>query len=176
MRDGKGVTITIEDATEADALAVAAVRLEAARDLTARFGPGTWSFVLASGDSVRAELRSARVLIARDEGCVLGTVKLATKMPYLFEIPGFTPVGRPIWLTAMNVLPRAQRQGAGRALVAAARAAAREMQGQAIRLDSYEGPAGAAGFWVKCGFRETVRMNYNGTPLIFFEDLMDGGA
>ncbi len=165
----------IERATAADAAAIAAVRTAAARDLTARFGPGTWSFAVDSEDSVKAELLSATILIAREEGSVLGTLKLATKSPYLVSIAGFTTVARPIWLTAMNVLPRAQRQGFGRALVAAAAATARELKGEAIRLDSYDAVAGAGGFWAKCGFREVSRQDYNGTPLIFFEQLMVAG-
>lgn len=164
--------ITVERATAADAAGVATVRLAAARELTRRYGIGTWSFALDSEDSVRADLAAAVLLIAREEGVVFGTLKLATKNPYLVDIPGFTPVERPVYLTAMNVLPRGQRQGIGRRLLDAARTTARELRGEAIRLDSYDAPAGADGFYRRCGFRETVRFNYNGTPLIFFELLL----
>jgi GNAT superfamily N-acetyltransferase len=163
---------TIEKAAPDDAAAVAAVRMGAARDLTMKHGLGTWSFAMESEDSVRAELFSATVLIVRAEGSVLGTVKLALRSPYLMPISAFTAVENPIWLTAMNVLPRAQGQGIGRALANAARKSALEMGGEAIRLDSYDANAGAGGFWRRCGFREVGRMNYNGTPLIFFEDLL----
>jgi GNAT superfamily N-acetyltransferase len=169
---GETAAVTLGQATAADAASVAAVRLAAAKELTRRYGIGNWSFALESEDSVRAELASATVLIARDEAAILGTLKLATKNPYLSEIPGFTPVDRPIYLTAMNVLPRAQGRGIGRRLLEAAREVARELRGQAIRLDSYDAPSGAGGFYRRCGFRETSRMNYNGTPLIFFETLL----
>jgi GNAT superfamily N-acetyltransferase len=165
-------TILIDRATEADAAGVAAVRLAAGKELTRRYGIGTWSFSLDSEDSVRADLLSATVLVARDESTVLGTLKLATKNPYLMDIPGFTPVARPVYLTAMNVLPRVQRQGVGRRLLEEAARVGREMNGEAIRLDSYNAEAGAGEFYRRCGFRETTRLNYNGTPLIFFERLL----
>jgi hypothetical protein len=42
----------------------------------------------------------------------------------------------------------------------------------AVRLDAYQGPAGAGGFYERCGFREVGRAAYRGTPLIYFELLL----
>jgi GNAT superfamily N-acetyltransferase len=156
-------------ATHADAAAIAAVRMAAARELTERFGAGTWSFTAETEASVKAEIRSSTVLFACDEGVVVGALRLATRNPWLGNIDFFTPCDRSIFLTAMAVTPTRQRQGIGRQLLVEARRVAREMRGEALRLDSYAGPAGAAGFYRKCGFREVRRGDYNGTALIWFE-------
>ncbi|MEY4938701.1 MAG: hypothetical protein RIQ93_436 [Verrucomicrobiota bacterium] len=164
--------IAIEAATLADAPMITELRLGAARDLTTRFGSGTWSFAAESEFGVRNDITYSLVLVARDEGRVLGSLKLSTQSPYLRQIAGFTPVDRPIYLTAMAVTPRRQRQGIGRRLLEEARLAAVELCGQAIRLDSYDSPSGAAEFYQKAGFREVARGDYNGTPLVWFETML----
>lgn len=162
-------TIAIEPATLADAPVIAELRLGAARDLTARFGTGTWSFAAESEFGVRNDITYSVVLVARDGDLVVGSLKLTTRSPYLREISGFTPVERPIYLTAMAVAPGRQREGIGRRLLGQARPAAAHLRGQAIRLDSYDSRSGAGGFYRKCGFREVERGEYNGTPLVWFE-------
>jgi GNAT superfamily N-acetyltransferase len=156
-------------ATDADAAAIAAVRMAAARDLTEHFGTGTWSFALETAASVEAEIRTSTVLFARDEGVVVGTLRLATRNPWIGNTDFFTRCDRPIFLTSMAILPKRQRQGVGRQLLAQARIVAFDMGGELLRLDSYAGPAGAADFYRKCGFREVRRGDYNGTALIWFE-------
>ena len=156
-------------ATNADAAAIAAVRMAAARDLTERFGAGTWSFAADSEASVQAEIRSSTVLFARDEGRVVGALRLATRNPWLGDTRFFTPCNRPIFLTSMAITPKRQQQGIGRSLLAEAGRVAVEMGGEVLRLDSYAGPAGAGEFYRKCGFREVHRGDYNGTALIWFE-------
>jgi GNAT superfamily N-acetyltransferase len=156
-------------ATNADAAAIAAVRMAASRELTARFGAGTWSFAAESEASVQAEIRSSTVLFARDEGVVVATLRLATRNPWLGNTNFFTPCNRPIFLTSMAVTPKWQRQGIGRQFLAEAKRVAIEMGGQILRLDSYAGPAGAGEFYRKCGFTEARRGDYNGTALIWFE-------
>ena len=100
---------------------------------------------------------------------VVGTLRLAVRNPWIGNIDFFTPCERPIFLTSMAVTPKRQRQGIGRQLLTEARRVALEMRGQALRLDSYAGSAGAAEFYLKCGFREVRRGDYNGTALIWFE-------
>ena len=156
-------------ATNADAAAIAALRMAAARELTDRFGAGTWSFAAESEAGVQGEIRTSTVLFARDGGLVVGTLRLATRNPWIGNIDFFTPCERPIFLTSMAVTPKRQRQGIGRQLLIEARRVALEMRGQALRLDSYAGPAGAAEFYLKCGFQEVRRGDYNGTALIWFE-------
>ena len=49
---------------------------------------------------------------------------------------------------------------------------AREKKADAIRLDAYDAPAGAGGFYVKCGFHEVGRVIYRDNPLIYYELLL----
>ena len=156
-------------AANADAAAIAAVRMAAARELTARFGAGTWSFTAESEASVQAEIRTSTVLFARDEGVVVGTLRLATRNPWLGNTDFFTPCERPMFLTSMAVAPKWQRRGIGRQLLGEARRVALEMGGEMLRLDSYAGRAGAGEFYRKSGFTEARRGDYNGTALIWFE-------
>ena len=156
-------------ATEADAAAVAAVRMAAARNLTERFGVGSWTYALESEGGVRAEMRTSRILIAREGGAVIGTLRLATRNPWMGRTDFFTACKRPIFLTSMAITPARQRQGIGRQLLEEARRQAVEMGGEALRLDSYAESAGAGEFYRKCGFREARRGDYNGTELIWFE-------
>jgi GNAT superfamily N-acetyltransferase len=69
----------------------------------------------------------------------------------------------------MAVAPELQREGVGRDLVRDAIAVARAWPRQAIRLDAHDAPAGAGGFYAKCGFREVRRVTYRTVPLIYFE-------
>jgi len=163
------MTIAFERATEADAAAIAAVRLAAARGLTAKFGRGTWSFAADSEFGVQTELRTSTLLVARDAASIIGALRLALKNPYAIDTGFFTPVDRAAYLTAMAVAPKHQRQGVGRRLLGAARQEAVELGAQAIRLDSYDAPAGAGEFYRRCGFTEVARGDYRGTPLIWFE-------
>ena len=162
-------------ATNADAAAIAALRMATARSLTQSHGAGPWTFALESEASVQAEIRTSTVLFVRDEGQVVGTARLATRNPWLVPTDFFTPCTRPIFLTAMAVAPARQRQGIGRRLLESARRVATELHGEAIRLDSYQGPAGAGDFYMRCGFREVWRGDYNGTPLLWFEHLLVRG-
>ena len=72
----------------------------------------------------------------------------------------------------MAVAPSHQRSGIGRLLLEEAKTIARRRPADAIRLDAYDAPAGAGGFYVKCGFREAGRSTCQGIPLIYFELLL----
>jgi GNAT superfamily N-acetyltransferase len=99
-------------------------------------------------------------------------MSLATNKPWAIDLGYFTTVPRAVYLHQMAVAPDLQRQGIGRALVREAITAAREWPSWAIRLDAYDGPAGAGGFYAKCGFREVGRVTYRKVPLIYFELLL----
>ena len=73
----------------------------------------------------------------------------------------------------MAVAPHAQGRGVGQQLITEAVAVARDCPSQAIRLDAYDASTGAGIFYVKCGFNEVERVEYRGTPLIYFELLLD---
>ena len=159
----------LEPATPADAAAIATVRLAAARELTSRHGTGTWSFAVDSEGGVRLEVSGGGVFLAREGPRVVATLRLSTRQPWLGVFPFFTPCLRPVFLTSMAVHPERQRQGVGRRCLEEARRIAREWRGDMIRLDSYDAPAGAGDFYLRCGYREVARVNYHGTPLILFE-------
>lgn len=170
------MSIRLEVATVADAAAIAAIRMAASRHLTAQFGLGTWSFIAESEGGVKLDLQASHVLIARTEGTVVATLRLSKRSPWLGKVDFFTPADRPLYLTSMAVAPKHQHTGIGRACLENVREIAASWEMDAIRLDAYDALAGAGEFYRKCGYREVRRAAYNGTPLIYFEQLLPVGA
>lgn len=163
-------------ATEADAAEIAALRTAAAEDLTARYGHGHWSSATSEKGALLG-VRTSYVIIARNrQGSVVGTLRLATKKPWAIDVSYFTPCVRPLYLVDMAVLPAYQSRGIGRRLLEEATRLARAWPAQAIRLDAYDADAGAGGFYARCGYVERGRVTYRGTPLVYFELVLDGGA
>jgi GNAT superfamily N-acetyltransferase len=158
-------------ATNTDAAELAAVHAAASEDLTRRFGPGFWSSP-PSERGILANMRLpkfSRILIARSNRRIIGTLRLATKKPWAIDIAYFTPAERPLYLTGMAVLPNHQRKGIGRQLMKEAESMARAWPADAIRLDAFNAAAGAGPFYAKCGLREVARVTYKNDPLIYFE-------
>jgi GNAT superfamily N-acetyltransferase len=164
--------VSILPATEADAPAIAAVRNAAAADLTRLHGRGHWSSDISEPAVVRS-IKTSRVLAARHGREIVGTLRLVTKKPWAIDKQYFMDVARPLYLLDMAVTPLMQRKGVGRQLVQQALTIAAAWPSQAIRLDAYDAPAGAGGFYAKCGFREVARVEYRGVPLIYYERLID---
>ncbi|MDO8542698.1 MAG: GNAT family N-acetyltransferase [Opitutaceae bacterium] len=169
MPANPAIDAKLELASASDASTICTLRMAAAKGLTDQFGIGTWSFVAESEAGVRTDMIAANVFVVRSHGELVATLKLGTRKPWLGEIGFFTPCARPIYLTAMAVAAREQRSGIGRRCLEQARAEAARLNADIIRLDTYDGPAGAADFYRKCGFREVRRAEYNGTPLVWFE-------
>jgi GNAT superfamily N-acetyltransferase len=163
-----GMSLSVDTADLADAAAVAALRTAVAEQMTRQFGRGHWSAGATETSALRG-ITTSRVLVARDRHAVIGTLRLATKKPWAIDVNYFERVKRPLYLIDMAVEPSRQRQGVGRYLIEAAKEAARLWPADAIRLDAYEGRAGAGTFYAKCGFREVGRVTYRGVPLIYFE-------
>lgn len=163
--------LTFAVATNADAPELAALHSAAAGDLTRRFGSGFWS----SPPSERAVLATmrmpkfSRILIARSKGCIIGTLRLATKKPWAIDTAYFAAAQRPLYLTGMAVHPDLQRTGIGRQLLKQAESVAREWPADTIRLDAFDAAAGAGPFYAKCGYREVARVTYKRDPLVYFE-------
>lgn len=155
-------------ATPGDAAEIAELRNAAAEDLTRRFGKGHWSGA-ASEKGVRYDLRTSTVWVVRSRGRIIATLRLATRKPWAIDSSYFTPCDRPLYLTSMAVAPGRQRAGVGRRCLEQALRIARDWPADAIRLDAYDGEAGAGGFYRKCGFREVGRTSYKGNPLVYFE-------
>jgi GNAT superfamily N-acetyltransferase len=148
------------------------VRIAAADRLTRDFGDGHWSSHTNEAAVLR-DLKASRVLVARSGRKVVGTLTLQTKKPWAIDVAYFTPCRKAIYLINMAVLPERQRTGVGRALLDEALDVARGIPADAIRLDAYDGPAGAGDFYRKCGYAPRSGKVYRGVPLLYFE-LMTG--
>lgn len=168
-------SLAFDLARDEDAAAITAVRVRAAEHLTAGFGRGHWSSIATERGIVQAlqlPLHRSRTLVARDGPRILGTLRIATRKPWAIDAAYFSEVPQPIYLTDMAVDPLVQRTGVGRALLAEAAHEVRRWPGQAIRLDAYDAPAGAGGFYRSCGYREVGRVVFRGVPLVYFELLL----
>jgi GNAT superfamily N-acetyltransferase len=155
-------------ATEQDAPAIAALRTRVAEDLTARHGHGHRSAAVTER-TVLQGIRTSRVLVATGGEGIVGTLRLATKRPWAIDPRPFELVKRPLYLVDMAVEPARQGAGVGRRLLDAATTAAKTWPADAIRLDAYDSPAGAGGFYARCGYREVGRVVYRSVPLVYYE-------
>jgi GNAT superfamily N-acetyltransferase len=165
--------IRVDLATPEDVPGIVAVRVNAAEELTARFGGGHWSGH-ATVRGVAWDMRQGRVLVARRGSRIVGTLKVTTRKPWSIDISYFIPCKRPWYLTNMAVDPAHQRLGIGKRLVLEAVRLVREWGGEALRLDAYDDAnAGAGPFYEKCGFSEVGRATYRITPLIYYELRVD---
>ena len=168
--------VTLERSTAADAAAVTAVRLAAARALGAQFGAGPWSMASDTVAGVTVEVETGAVGQARADGTLLATMRLALENPWLGDTSFFTPARTAVYVTSMAVAPAHQRVGVGRACLVEVERLAQAWQATAIRLDSHDAPAGATEFYRKCGFRVVGRGSYFGTPLVWLERQLDAPA
>lgn len=155
-------------ATPADAGAVAAVRNAAASDLTSRYGTGGWSNN-TSERGVLFDMRRGTVYLATHDGCPVATLMLSTRKPWAIDKSYFSPSTKPLYLTAMAILPEYQRQGVGRQCLDQAADYARSWPADTIRLDAWDHASGAGEFYSKCGYREVGRAAYRGAALVYFE-------
>ena len=166
------MTVTLTAATAEYADAVAQLRNASARALTTKHGPGAWSGQ-CTARGVHFDQRTGQVWLARLGEQTVATLKLAAKKPWAIDRSYFSPVARPVYLTALAVAPEFQSRGVGRACLEQAVHLAREFPADAICLDAFDHPAAGAGeFYRKCGFRETGRKVYHGVPLVYFEMLL----
>jgi ribosomal protein S18 acetylase RimI-like enzyme len=161
----------VRPASSTDAAELAELHNAVAGHLTREHGKGHWSNCTTEKGVLWA-LRISRVFLLRQRGRIVATFRLQTRKPWAIDVSYFTPAGKPLYLTDLAVDPRAQGRGLGRRMIEAAIAEAKALPADAIRLDAYDTAAGAAPFYVSCGFRERGRVKYKGTPLRYFEMLM----
>jgi ribosomal protein S18 acetylase RimI-like enzyme len=169
------VKITFRDATADDAPAIAAIHNATAGALTAQYGDGPWSSLIAER-SVLLALRHARVRVGRAGRRIHTVLRLATKKPWAIDASYFSPVKRPLYLTSMAVSVAQQRQGLGRLALEDAMRIAAAWPADAIRLDAYDADAGAGGFYAACGFAGRGRVVYRKTALVYYELLLSAFA
>jgi GNAT superfamily N-acetyltransferase len=163
--------VTLTDASKEDAAAVAALLAGTALRLKRDFGEGHWSTIPTEKGVLRS-MRESRVLVARDPAGILATLRLSTKKPWAIDRKYFTPVTRPLYLLDMAVDVPRQRKGIGRQCMDEAARVAREWPADAIRLDAYDGPAGAADFYAKCGYQPRGAVTFRHVDLLYFEFLL----
>jgi len=150
------------------------VRIAAANRLTRDFGDGHWS-AHTNEAAVLRDMKASRVIAARDGAAVIGTLTLQTKKPWAIDASYFTQCKKALYLINMAVAPECQRSGVGRALLAEALVVGRQFPADALRLDAYDAPAGAGGFYRKCGWTHVGGQPYRGVPLLYFE-MMTGAT
>jgi predicted N-acetyltransferase YhbS len=161
-------TLSITAATATDVEPLAAMRAAVSRDMERRFGPGGWS-AIASKAEVLKQLRASRVLVARLDDRIVGTVRLTIARTALFDASAFTPVATAVYLLGMAVAPEAQGRRVGARLLEAAKAAARAWPADAVWLDTDDHAAGAGSYYRARGFTEVGRMQLADRSLILFE-------
>ena len=163
--------VRIDDATAADAAELSALRTDVADDLTRRHGRGHWSSPTTEASVLRA-INTGQALVARTGEGIVATLWLATRKPWAIDLQYFTDVGRALYLHGMAVAPGHQRRGVGRRLIRHAAEVARAWPAAAIRLDAYDHPSGAGGFYARCGFNRVGQATYRGVALLYFELLV----
>lgn len=163
--------LSFATASDDDEVDVTRLRAAVAEDLTRRFGHGHWSSV-ATEKAVLRDIRTSHVLLARTGSRAVGTLRLATRKPWAIDPKYFSQSANVLYLTDMAVDPQVQGRGIGRRCLEQARAVAAAWPADAIRLDAYDGEAGAGEFYRKCGFHERGRITYRRTPLVYYELLI----
>jgi len=158
-------------ATESDAVAIAELRNAVSEHLAGLY-PKAPKASRVTHKGVLYDMRTSRVVIARNKNTIIATLRLATKKPWAIDTAYFTKVQKPLYLTTMAVHPEMQRKGVGRRLLDEAKSMAKSWPCDAIRLDAYDSEGGAGAFYAKCGFREVGRATYRKAPLAYFELLL----
>lgn len=163
--------VTLELATPDDTAEVFALKRVIAERLTEQFGKGHWTSY-GSEDGVARALETPDLWIYRDAGELIAMLRLAEKKPWAIDTSYFTACETALYLTDMAVAPGLQGRGIGRECLVEATRVAAEYPAQAIRLDAYDSPAGAGGFYAKCGYTEVGRVVYKKTPLVYYEAMI----
>ena len=164
--------LSLSIAALSDARAIAALRTQVARGMTRQFGKGHWS-TCPSVAVVAKQVRASHVLVARRDGDIVGTVRLAVAQPWAIDSGSFTPVKSALYVLGLAVAPHARKLGIGRKLMEAAKETARMRPVQALWLDAYKHAAGAGPFYLACGFREVGPSTHGEVPLIYYEWLAE---
>jgi GNAT superfamily N-acetyltransferase len=152
---------TLEIATENEAAEIAALRCAV-----------SGGKIESTLNDVLRSMSRGKVAVMRHRKTVIATLYLTPRKPWAIDTAYFTPVQSPLYLLAMAVAVPFQRKGFGRACLLEAAKIARAWPAQAIRLDAYDCPTGAGGFYARCGYREVGRAVYRETPLIYYEQII----
>jgi GNAT superfamily N-acetyltransferase len=163
----------LRPATDEDVKKVRVILAAAAADLTARFGAGHWSGV-RSPETLRKYISEGRLYLIEGDGVAVGTLRLTDRKIPFYRGEWFAdPKAGACYLLDMAINPTHQRRGIGRGATRLAEELARARGMTAIRLDAYRGPAGAGGFYLKCGYQLVHSGEFNGIALDYFEKLVE---
>lgn len=163
--------LRFRDANLKDVPAIAGLQNSVSGALTARFGVGHWSGMVTERGTAFAQ-KHARVRIGVAGKRIVTVLRLAQKKPWAIDVSYFTPVKRALYLTGLAVSVAHQGEGLGRKAMEDAKQIALGWPADAIRLDAYDGEAGAGEFYGKCGYVERGRVVYKGDPLRYYELLL----
>ena len=166
------MTLKFRDAGPDDVPAIAGLQNAVAGGLTAKYGEGPWS-TLVSERATAVSMRHARLRVGRLDKRVVTVLRLAQKKSWAIDASYFTPVKRALYLTGMAVSVAHQGKNFGRLALEDAATISARWPADAIRLDAFDAVAGAGGFYLRCGYRERGHVVYRGTPLAYFELLID---
>jgi GNAT superfamily N-acetyltransferase len=155
-----------------NAAIIAELRNKAAQQLTEQYGNGQWSYPTTERTVMRSMKGKSKVLIAKKDDAVVGTLCLQTKKPWAIDASYFTKVIQPLYLVDMAVQPEWQRKGIGTFMLKEVKWHVGLWPSQAIRLDAYDAEPGAGEFYLKCGYNERGHVIYKGSRLIYFEMLI----
>ena len=160
--------LSFDFAGQEDVPALLAFRLRVDNEQAHRFGKARWSTTI-NESSVARGLKTGRVLMAHQDGELIGAVRMETRKPWAIDLSYFTPACRAVYLHDVIVEPRLQRRGIGRALIEEVKSVARQWPVDAVRADAFDGASGAGPFYGKCGFRNVGSKVYRGVPLVYYE-------
>jgi GNAT superfamily N-acetyltransferase len=163
--------IKLQIATAEDATDLVSLRNATSQHLTLQYGKGPWSGQ-STEKGVLFGMRMGTVFIVRRRGRLIASLALSKRKPWAIDRRYFSPSEQPLYLTAMAVTPDEQSKSIGRLCIDEARRIAEKWPADSIRLDAFDGDAGAGEFYRKCGFREVGRASYRNAPLIYFEMLL----
>lgn len=162
------MSISIHVAARTDAREIAALRTTVARGMTRQHGHGHWSACPSQGEVLK-QMRASHVLVARRDSLMVGTVRLATANPLVFDSEQFTPVRTALYVLGLAVAPDWRKQGIGRELMEAAKREVWSRPADALWLDTYDNEAGAGAFYLHCGFRRVGPSSRKDLALMYYE-------
>jgi len=166
------VNVTVRLAKDADVKSARAIRVDAAAALTQRYGSGHWSGE-PSIATLKRHKEAGALYVVECDGDLVGTFKLDDKKIGFYRKAWFTRPDDPAaYLMNMAIAPERQREGIGRKTMVEIEGIVRRRALKALRFDAYDGPAGAGGFYRKCGYELMHKGTINGTALEYYEKLL----
>jgi GNAT superfamily N-acetyltransferase len=168
--------VTLRNAGLGDIKLVRSILAAAADDLTARFGQGHWSGARTM-ETLKAYAERGELYLIEANSTAAGTLRLTDRKIGFYHNAWFARPDDPAgYLLDMAVHPDHQRLGIGHRAMQMMERLAQQAGLQAVRLDAYQGPAGAGAFYRKCGYAMVHTGDMRGVGLEYFEKLLPAPA